>query len=641
MTTASAEATWLDRLRKNAEQQPDAAAITHAVQVTRHAAPRYSHISFAELHAWSQALAEGFAAHGIRPGTKTIVLVKPGPELYAVLFGLAKAAAVPVIIDPGMGLRPMLRCLSAVHAEAFVGIPAAQVIRVLSGSRFSDVRTFVTVGRRWFWGGATLTELGRVPSGPEPGPRGQAAGELAMISFTTGSTGPAKAVELTHGNLEAMLDRTTTITAFAGAQTALVTLPLFGMLRLLLGTTVVLPPLIPGRVGATDPAHVVDAVTTFGVDSLFASPAVLGPLLSHCRARRISLPSLRWVLSGGAPVPVPVLTGLREILSPHAQVHAGYGATEVLPISSIESREFAVAGAFQGTVGRGVCVGHPVDGLAVRLIKVVDEPIRRWNHTQQPPDGIGEIVVAGPNVSGRYHWPPEANLIGKISDGEVIWHRTGDVARCDEQGRIWFCGRKSQRVVTRFGTLYPVQVEEIFNAVDGVARTALVGVGARPRQRPVVCVELSPGADEDAVLQALRVRGATFPLTERIDVFLVHPRFPVDVRHNAKIGRERLATWADQRLRERNPSVALLQTIPVLGWLFLIYGGIRAASGRPLRQPGLRAAWWVDAFLSVIVHAAQVPAAIRASQGDRSRAVTVLLTMIFGMTWWKTKKSIR
>ncbi|MGW4477902.1 fatty acid CoA ligase family protein [Rhodococcus triatomae] len=551
---------WFDGVDDHARRRPDAPAISYAGASPKGALPEYTDISFAELSQWSDVLARRFAESGIGRGDRTIVLINPGPELYAVLFGLFKAGAIPVVIDPGMGVRPMLRCLSAVNPQAFVGIPQAHVLRVLFRRSFRRVRVPVTVGRRWFWGGHTLAAFGRggTAGGEHPAtaddPRPVDVAAPAMIAFTTGSTGPAKAVELTHGNLASMLDRTQALTGTTAGETALVTLPVFGVLYLLLGTGIVLPPLIPSRVGSTDPAHVADAVTRFGVETLFASPAVLAPLLAYCRERAVRLPTIRAVFSGGAPVPNAVIVGLREILPGDVEIHAGYGATESIPMSSIESRELAAGPAQRTGEGAGTCIGRPVDGIDVRLLAITDDPVRAWADAGEPPDGPGEIVVSGPNVSSRYHWPDEANLLGKIPDGDRVWHRTGDVGWIDDEGRIWFCGRKSQRVELGDHTLHTVQVEQVFNTVSGVARTALVGVGPRPRQRPVLCVELASGADAGDVLARLRAHGADNELTGAVDTFLVHPGFPVDIRHNAKIGREQLSVWAGKRLDGRRPA---------------------------------------------------------------------------------------
>lgn len=545
---------WFEGLRTHARRNPDAVAISHSDSPARGGLPTYTDVTFAELDAWSDALAGHFTASGIGAGIRTVVLVNPGPELYAVLFGLFKAGAVPVVIDPGMGIRPMLRCLSAVEPQAFVGIPKAHAVRVLFRRSFRTVGPKVTVGRRWFWRGPTLAGIGRVPAGPVPPTPRVSDSAPTMIAFTTGSTGPAKAVELTHGNLAATLKLTQELTGVDDSESGLVTLPMFGILYLLIGSRIALPPLIPSRVGATDPAHVVDAVTRFEVRTLFASPAVLAPLLEHCRSHGVTLPSIRAVFSGGAPVPAAVVTGLRSLLPETAEVYAGYGATEAIPMAAVESREIDGELAELTRRGAGTLLGRPVPGVDVRIVGVTDEPIETWDRVTTPVDGVGEIVVSGPNVSTRYRWPEAANPAGKIAHGTRIWHRTGDIGRIDADGRIWFCGRKSQRVVTAAGTIYPVQAEQIANVVDGVARTALVGIGDRPTQRPALCVELVPGADAESTLAAVRARAADFPLTAGLDLFLVHPGFPVDIRHNAKIGREQLATWAGTQLQKGHES---------------------------------------------------------------------------------------
>jgi acyl-CoA synthetase (AMP-forming)/AMP-acid ligase II len=470
------------------------------------------------------------------------------------MFGLLKLGAVAVVIDPGMGVRKMLRCLRAVDAEAFIGIPQAHALRVLFRRGFRTVRTTVTVGRRWFWRGESLRDWGRTPTGEVTGARPATEDDLLLIAFTTGSTGPAKAVRLTHGNLAAMVEQVHLARAEVAPEASLITLPLVGVLDLLLGSRCVLPPLIPSKVGATDPAHVVDAIEKFGVRTMFASPAVLIPLLEHLRAHPAPLQSLDSVYSGGAPVPDWCIAGLRTVLHEDAKIVAGYGSTEALPMSTIESRELLNGLVERAHRGAGTCIGRPSHQVRARIVAITDDAIPTWARAEElageleNTGGIGELVVAGPNVSTSYYWPEQANTLGKIIDGDRIWHRTGDLAWIDDQGRIWFCGRKSQRVVTAHGPMFTVQVEQIFNTVAGVARTALVGIGARGAQRPVLCVEPKPGADTDLVEVALRAHGARFDLTRTIADFLVHPSFPVDIRHNAKIGREQLTVWAARQL---------------------------------------------------------------------------------------------
>ncbi|MBB5911855.1 acyl-CoA synthetase (AMP-forming)/AMP-acid ligase II [Nocardia transvalensis] len=547
----------VDRFRAVVASDPDREAVFSASGRTGAGLPEYRPLTYRELDAWSDAIAERLSAAGVSSGTRTIVLVLPSPELYAIMVGLLKIGAVPVVIDPGMGLRKMLRCLQAADAEAFIGIPQAHAARVLFRRYFRRVRVPVTVGRRWFWGGATLRGWGRTPEGPLPHRDPAPDDDLLLIAFTTGSTGPAKAVELTHGNLSAMVDQVDAARDRVPPGTSLITLPLVGVLDLLLGSRCVLPPLIPSKVGSTDPAQVADAIVRFGVRTMFASPAVLIPLLRHLESSGTELPTLRSIYSGGAPVPDWCIAGLREVLDPEVRIFAGYGSTEALPMSTVESRELADGLVDRAHRGEGTCIGRPAHRVRARVVAVTDDPIPTWADAEaragelDSTGNIGELVVAGPNVSTRYYWPRSANATGKIADGDVIWHRTGDLAWIDEQDRIWFCGRKSQRVVTATGPLFTVQVEQVFTVVPGVARTALVGIGERGAQRPVLCVELEPGADQAAVALALKARGAEFDLTAPVSEFLFHPSFPVDIRHNAKIGREQLAEWAAEQTGAR------------------------------------------------------------------------------------------
>jgi acyl-CoA synthetase (AMP-forming)/AMP-acid ligase II len=165
---------------------------------------------------------------------------------------------------------------------------------------------------------------------------------------------------------------------------------------------------------------------------------------------------------------------------------------------------------------------------------------------------IGEIVVKGPQVTREYYNAAGHTALAKMKDGEAVRHRMGDLGYFDEQGRLWFCGRKSQRVRTADGTLFTVPCESVFNTHPEVFRTALVGVGEAGSELPVLCVELEGGVDRaqhDRIRNELLDLGAGFEHTRGIRTVLFHPAFPVDIRHNAKIGRGQLATWAAPQVR--------------------------------------------------------------------------------------------
>ncbi|MDH2387917.1 fatty acid CoA ligase family protein [Streptomyces sp. HNM0663] len=600
--------------------------------------PGYTSVDYAAFAARVSACAAGLTRHGIGRGTRTALLVPPGADLLTLVCALLHLGAVPAVVDPGMGLGRMLDCLRRVDVEAFIGVPAAHAVRRLRPRALRSVRSTVTVGRR-----DGLNELvargDRLPPAP---PARLRPDEPALIAYTTGSTGPAKPVEITAGMLSGMAYGVERAHFTAELTRTLVTLPLMGVFDLAAGRTAVLPAMDMGRVGAADPAVLTDAIRRFDVNAMFASPAVLGPLSEHLAQTGVRLPSLRLAVSGGAPVSCALMGELRSALPDDARVFSTYGATEALPIALIESRE-ALAGPAEGpAAGLGVCVGRPAPGLSVAVIEAGDAPIPHWTPELPVAAGeIGEIAVSGRAVSPRYFRSPRADAEHKIDDPVhgVRWHRTGDLGWVDGEGRIWFCGRKSQRVRTADGDLHTVRCEAVFNTHPRVRRTALVGVGPQGGQRPVLCVELMPGAGGDdwpRIEEELRALGASSPATKPVQDFLPHPGFPVDVRHNAKIRRELLAGWADERLTGKGRPTAAdlaLRAVPLAGWAYLVLWPLL-----PWEHPALTALWWADAFLSVVVHALQIPAALRAEQEratGRRPGATAALTMLFGATWWR------
>lgn len=527
-----------------------------AAKAERGADLRFATMTYAELGRCVHSYATGFERIGITKGVRVIVLVRPDPDLFAVLFALFRVGAVPVVVDPGMGVRRMLHCFRSVGAEAFIGIPEAHAVRLAARRTFGSIRVHVTAGRS-FWGDHSLSDLRDEPETPaaEHDPD-----DLFMIAFTTGSTGPAKGVEFTRSGFAAALDVVTELHGRPTGFVSLTSVPLFGLFDLLQGAHVVLGPVDPVRVSKANPALLTDVARSFGATDLTASPALLVRLGEHFAETGESLPDIARIISMGAPANLVALERIRAALGEDAKVFTTYGATEALPLTTLEWSELDRTRAATAE-GAGVCVGRPLPedrgATLVRIIGVTDEPIADWREDLVLPAGrIGEIVASGPQISRAYHRNAAADARHKIDerlpDGSIRrWHRTGDLARVDESGRLWFCGRVSQRVRTASGDMYTVRCEQIFNTHPDVARTALVGVGAPGEQIPVLCFEpaadLTP-AELTRVRRELWTLAQRKPETSRIRTFLPHSEFPVDIRHNAKIGRERLAQWAADRL---------------------------------------------------------------------------------------------
>ena len=421
-----------------------------------------------------------------------------------------------------------------------------------------SARILVTVGARWGWGGTTLAKIERDGAGSGPQLADTAPDDVAAILFTSGSTGVPKGVVYRHRHFVAQVAMMREAFGIEPGGVDLPTFPPFALFDPALGLTSVIPDMDPTRPASADPVRLHDAIWRFGATQLFGSPALMRVLADYGRP----LPTLRRVTSAGAPVPPEVVEKIRTLLDDDAQFWTPYGATECLPVAVIEGREL------QGTraateAGAGTCVGRPVPPNQVRIIAVDDAPVAEWSGVRElAPGEVGEITVAGPTATDSYFNRDTATAAAKIREtlaaeesgpaaGERVVHRMGDVGYFDDQGRLWFCGRKSQRVEAADGPLYTEQVEPVFNVHPQVRRTALVGVGDRGKQRPVLCVELAAGihvGEFPRIEAELRAIGARHRHTARIATFLPHPGFPVDIRHNAKIGREKLAAWATSRL---------------------------------------------------------------------------------------------
>lgn len=543
-------------LPRMAEHQPDTPALIWRSGRDRNRRAVYAHLTFRQLNEESDRYAHGFESIGIHRGMRTILMVRPSPEFFALTFALYKIGAVPVLIDPGMGKLRMVECLRSVEAEAFVGIPIAHVLRCMFPSAFRHVHVCVTVGRRFGWRGPTLRRLRgrqwRRYEMAETNPTDPAA-----IIFTTGSTGPPKGVLYEHGMFDAQVRILREHFGIQPGEVDLPTFPLFALFDPALGMTVVIPEMDPTRPAFVKPQRIIEAVRDQNVTHMFGSPALLNRVGRYGEANDIRLPSIRRVVSAGAPVPPVTMRRFSTMLDKAAQVFTPYGATEALPVASIGSHEVLRETAAISDQGGGTCVGRPMPRMTVRVIRIIDEPILEWSDELCLPTGeIGEIVVKGPVVTKRYLTSETATRQAKIPDGEDVWHRMGDLGRIDESGRIWFCGRKTHRVVTPDGTMCTVPCEAIINRHPKVYRSALVGVGDPPDQRPVMWIELDPDActraelkRPAAILAEIRQAGADHVLTHAIEDYRVHKRFPVDIRHNAKIFREKLAIEAARRSR--------------------------------------------------------------------------------------------
>jgi acyl-CoA synthetase (AMP-forming)/AMP-acid ligase II len=424
---------------------------------------------------------------------------------------------------------------------------------------FKTIKQRVTLGRRLGWGGLSLKAELTAVRGRDPGafsPPEVKAGDPAAILFTSGATGPAKGAVYTHAMFLAQVGLIRRGFGMADGGVDLATFPLFSLFSSALGLTAVIPNMNPVKPGSADPRKIVAAIEEEGATSLFASPALLRVLAGHFQETGQTIPSLARVISAGAPVQPQLLASFSEALSPSAKLLTPYGATEAMPLTSIEAKEVAMVRGMTEQ-GFGMCVGSPLPGCQIKVIGISEQPLNSFSEKDILPQGeVGELVACGPMVAESYFELPQATALTMLlGPNGKPWRRMGDVGWRDVRGHLWFCGRKSQRVVTANGTLFTIPCESIFLNHPLVRRAALVGLGEPGKMIPVMIIEprekLSRSRWGALVPELLSLAKAN-PRTRTITNFLQKHDFPLDIRHNAKIAREKLALWAKKELSLKN-----------------------------------------------------------------------------------------
>jgi len=551
-----------DRLRENAKQFPDRPAIIETVRnkENKFGELQFKRTTFRELDDESELIALGLREQGVEPGDKMVLMVPYSAKMLTLTFAIVKAGAVVILIDPGMGRTNIFNCLQQVNPDGFVAIPLVHVIRKFNGSKFPNCRKNVTVGRRWFWGGPTYQSLinqGKASSLFSYSTKGD---DLAAIIFTSGSTGPPKGVVYEHRMFDTQIQLLQEYYQIKPGEIDLAAFPLFGLFNTGLGGTTVIPDMDPTRPALVDAAKMVKTIHQLEVTQAFGSPAFWNNVSRHCEHHHIQFPTLRKAFSAGAPVPTHVLERVRKFMTkPEDDIYTPYGATESLPVCSIGGKTVLDSTAEKSRQGAGTCVGKPFPHVQLKVIQITEGPIEKYDEITELPSGeIGEIIVQSNSTTKEYYQHEIGTRNAKIKQGDTIWHRMGDTGYLDEEGNVWFCGRKAHTVHTENGPMYTIRCEAIVNNHPLIYRSALVGIGPAGQQTPVLIAEPEAGempeteSGKHQLLEEIRNLAAQNPLTENVEKFLLHPSLPVDTRHNVKIFREKLGPWAEEQLKSQS-----------------------------------------------------------------------------------------
>ena len=506
-------------------------------------------VSWRQLDDRVRCLAAGLSRIGVRKGQRVSVLVPPGPTLTAIVYACLRIGAVVVVADAGLGVRGLSRAVRGAWPDVVIGeLPGLAAARALGwpGVHIS-VASLPRPSARALaveHDLAGITALGATsPLPAEPGPDDPAA-----ILFTSGSTGPAKGVAYTHRQLSALRDL---LAAHfdVGPDTGLVTgFAPFALLGPALGTRSATPDMDVSAPRTLTAAAVAAAVRASDARIVFLSPAAILNVVATAGALsdadRGALAQVRTFLSTGAPVGEPLLSAAAALM-PHAEPHTPYGMTECLLVTDIT---LAGIRAVADAADQGVCVGKPIDGNRV-LIDPLDHEGRPSGLPGTRPAVLGEVVISAPHLKTGYDrlWLTDRTAVSDTPGGGR-WHRTGDVGHLDAQGRLWIEGRLPHVFVTTDGPLAPVGPEQQVESAEGVRRAAVVGIGPRGMQQPVAIVETTAGVPRSGLATPELTAAVRSHVDLNLAAVLTVPQLPTDIRHNSKIDRTRLASWAENAL---------------------------------------------------------------------------------------------
>ncbi len=510
----------------------------------------WKHLSYGELKIKSDHLAARLSDLGFKRGMRTLLFVRPGLDFPVLVTALFKIGVTLVLIDPGMGRKNLLKAISEVKPEAMIAVSEVFLASFLFRRRFSTVKLAVVVKDRWSLG-SMFTGSARDLKTLLLSPGERALGfeslhplrdETCAILFTSGGTGIPKGVMYTHGIFLRQVELIQQMYGVGKQDVDLPCFPLFALFSLALGARVIVPELDPTRPAAADPQKLIQTINDFRVTFAGGSPAIWSNVARYALSKSLTLPSLRSLMMFGAPVRYHLHDQFSKIL-PNGTTYTPYGATECLPVASISGREI-IEEHFKDRASEGTCVGKPVPGLEVKVIRASAKPLTNKDDLEFLPVGeIGEIICKGPQVTSSYYERPEANAKAKIKEGSQVWHRMGDMGWLDVDGRLWFCGRQTHSFSYKGNMFYSVLVEAPFNRHPEIFRTALISLETQQGVRPALAIErhdqkvsLNSSKRQD-FLAELHALGQTSTEASVIEDFFLVKSFPVDVRHNIKIDR--------------------------------------------------------------------------------------------------------
>lgn len=542
-----------EHLRRVAESTPERIAVVAPRMDSEPAGLEHESISFGDIDRRTGPIAGGLREQGVERGDRVVLMVPVSIELYVVVAALFRLGAVPVLLDPWMGVDRMADCIRRTEPRAFVGVPLAHAL-FLWRPGLRRLRRVLVRAPRWLPG----RHLERMDGAPVPAET-LAEDATALITFTGGSTGRPKGVHRTHGLLQAQHEGTSRCMDIHPGDVQMQAFPNMVMSHIASGATSVIPWFKQGQAAETDPAALVSQIEQFGVTGICGPPALLDRLGRHCVAKGKQLSTVRRILVGGSAVGFDALDRLESVTRPGAAVVL-YGSSEAEPLATLEGREEIDRARAVLERGGGLCMGRPAAHLDMEVrVLPAGFDAEGWDEAAMAEASlaageIGEIVVSGRHVSRHYFNDPDAEALWKVrTEAGRLWHRLGDLGYLDGEGRIFLVGRSNDAVPCGEGVTYPLTVEPVLDLLPFVARSGLVSVDLGDGTQAVVGYEPADGVlhGHESHARRERIRAECVKLGVQVVGIVEVASVPVDRRHNGKVERQELARLCRIELGER------------------------------------------------------------------------------------------
>ncbi len=505
----------------------------------------YESLTFEKFEHRSNHFAACLREEGIKRGDKVLLFVKQSLDFPTITFSLFKMGAIPVLIDPGMGKSNLLSAIKQVRPDAIIAEPIVFIMKLIYPSYFKSIKTSISTKSLPLLAPKSLAGFKALQSKtPKEFECVKMEGhEKAAILFTSGGTGIPKGVVYTHDIFNKQTETLRDMFHLNSSQIDIPGFPLFSFFTMAMGMTSCIPDMDPSKPAKCDPSSIVQNIIDNKATFVAGSPAIWSRVGKYCIDNNIKLPTVNYVVMFGAPVRNEVHEMWQEIL-PSGTTYTPYGATECLPVANIDGKTVLKSTAEMSNKGLGTCIGKPAPNIEVKIIESHDNAISEIkNATFLNNNEVGEIITCGPFVTPEYYEMPEKTSLAKIRDGEKLWHRMGDLGRIDENGNIWFYGRKSHLVKTENEALYSIASESVFNLHPQISKTALID---GPKGPSLVIEENNEIKNYQELRKDLSQIASNNNHTRKIKSFYIQKKFPVDVRHNIKIDRMKLSSLAKQ-----------------------------------------------------------------------------------------------